>query len=161
MTRPADTCHASGAAIEPGTPYVAVLTEVVGEDGEARVERLSYLIETFENGSRPETPVLAAWRSVMPEPNAAPSLPLGDLRDVFEQLEGTDAAAAVTLRYLIALVLMRKKKLVLQRTEGEELVLSYRGEDGETRVVDPKLDHEALAEASERLGDLIGIGGAS
>ena len=184
LNRPDGVCAATGVTIEPGTAYQAVLVDP-GDSGADEPEpvpspeparRVCFALEAWRDGARPEAParVLAAWRSVMPEPSESGAMPMGDLRDVFEQLGQSDAAAAVTLRYLIALVLMRKKELVLERGEPGALLLAWREdrrasagldeaakEAALVRVTDPDLDEAALAEASAQLGELIGLEGAA
>ena len=161
LNRPDGVCVATGEPIAPGATYQAVLVEPGGPEGEDEpARRLCYGLGAWRDGARPAPParVLAAWTAVMPEPDAKPTLPMGELRDVFEELGESDATAAVTLRYLIALVLMRKKELVLERIEAGTLVLAWRedrrasaGHDAaskaaaEVRVRDPGLDEAALA----------------
>jgi len=178
LNRPDGVCAATGSVIEPGTAYQAVLVDPgeTGGDEPEPARRVCFTLDAWRGGARPGAParVLAAWRATMPEPSEKQSLPVGDLRDVFEQLGESDAAAAVTLRYLIALVLMRKKELALERGEPGALVLAWRedrkasaGHDEASReaalvrVTDPGMDEAALAEASAQLGELIGLEGAA
>ena len=86
--------------------------------------------------------------------------------DLFEQLAETTEPRQVTFRYLLALILMRKKVLVYERStpaKGDEpgvLVLRQRIKGGEGplfNVIDPGLDDDAVAQASEEIGQVMNL----
>ena len=104
-------CAASGRTLEVGERFVAVLVE----PAEGPLERLDYSIDAWEGGARPERPAFAAWRATVPEPSAKanPLIDDDELLDLFERPLGGDGDQ-LAFRYLLALVLIRRKKLVYE-----------------------------------------------
>jgi len=173
IARPTGVCAASGAPIGPGAEYMAVLVEV-GDDEALRRE--DYSIQAWAGGARPAPPgrVFSAWRTRMPDPRRARRTRIDDatLADLFEQLSEGDDQRRRTLRYLLALMLVRRKRL---RYEGTRLpgdapapgagqvsrgVLLVRWADAAQagaplEVPDPGLDEAAIAAASEELEALL------
>lgn len=138
---------------------MAVLVEA--EPG-APLVRQDYLESAWEGGARPSPPaeVFATWRMTMPEPGKKSSPLIGneELLDLFMQMCDRPGERAAGFRYLLALILLRKRLL---RSEGV-------GRDGSLRVrlatraseepgpvievADPKLDEASIAEAMEQIG---------
>ncbi|MEN0020269.1 MAG: hypothetical protein AAF747_05240 [Planctomycetota bacterium] len=161
-------CAATGQPLEPGEAIEVVLAEHPERD---ELDRLEFGVEAWDGGARPEPPlaVFAHWHSVAPEPNAKPRLLVEDaeLMDVFEQLAEATERKRLVFRYLLALILMRRKALVLegiQRGDPERLLVRPRGTDKESpaiEVVDPGMDDEAIAEGIEALSAVISPGAVS
>jgi len=160
------TCAASGVALSPGDPIVVALIE--GDDGEG-FARLDFAAETWNAGARPAPParLFGSWRSTVPEPNAptGPVIDAEGLMGMFEQLAEIDPdehADAVALRYLITLVLVRKRELVLDRVDRDasppELLVRPKGvahrEDEPTRVREPAPGAD-LSGILDQLGDAL------
>ncbi len=80
--------------------------------------------------------------------------------DLFIRSENEDHASNKSFRYVLALYLMRKKVLTLKsinREDGDEfLILQNSREEKETKVLNPKLDQEAILAVKEEIGKLIG-----
>lgn len=168
--RPTHQCASSGRRFEPGEVFVATLSEPE-EPGEELV-RHDFAAEAWERGARPEGTPIAVWRTREPADDRPRSL-LPDTDELWAMFEGLDAEAAgrgAVFRYLLALMLMRKRILGLvdQRVgDGGRpvLVLARRGAgpDGprETfEVTDPGMDQDAVAAGTEELGAVLGGGGA-
>ena len=116
--RSTGTCAATGRALSPGDPIVTALVEHPDAEG---FSRLDFTDVAWAAGSRPEPPasLYGFWRTVVPEPNA-PSGPVIDaegLLGLFEQLAEAEDPDRVALRYLITLVLVRKRELALDRVD--------------------------------------------
>lgn len=165
---PTRICAATGRPLATGEPYVAALVQV--PDAE-EFQRVDFSLEAWKQGARPRTPegrrlaVLGSWRGVIPEPGAKRRILIDDesLLDLFEQTgdEGPppEAGAEVAteadrraFRFLLALILMRKKLLICERTDRSGAMhVRPRGspkssEGGVLTVVeDPGLDEEAIA----------------
>lgn len=170
--RPTGVCAATGRRLEVGERYVAVLVEP--KDG-AGLVRLDFAADSWETGARPESParLFGFWRAVV-SPAGAKKRQLVDdaaLLDLFEQLEGAREPRKVAFRYLLTLVLVRKRLLTLEGSRpaksvepGVMLVRHKgtaqppeRGGDGPAfiEVVDPGLDRRAMEEGTEELASIL------
>lgn len=163
--RPTHRCAAGDRALSPGETYVAVLLEP--PESEELVRR-DYSLEAWESGARPELEPIAVWRAVESESTGQRSIIPGpeELLAMFEGLGDAEAEGrAATLRYLLALMLMRKRvlRLVDQRVgEGGRPVLQLArrggGKEGPVEtfeVVDPGMDEDAIATGIRELGTVL------
>ncbi|MEO0484266.1 MAG: hypothetical protein AAF138_11655 [Planctomycetota bacterium] len=151
-------CAATGAELPPHAPIVVVLLEAPGDE---RLTRLEFAADAWDSGARPETGpdegVFATWRTVRPDPTAKtdPFVDAGSLMELFESLAGADDRRRRVFRYVLALLLMRKKELVYEGQQAGELILRRRGPKDQERevyrVTDPGMDDEAIAAAVEQV----------
>lgn len=159
IARPSGVCAASGEPIEPGDRFIAAIVE--REGGEGQYERRDYCVGAWEGGARPDG-VFGFWRGVMPEPNAKPRQFIDDeaLLDLFDQLGESEEEKQVAFRYLLALILMRKRLLRhagsrRHAASGQDVILvRARGSDPDAppiEVRDPGMDEESVLAASEQL----------
>lgn len=168
IARPTGVCASSGRTLAAGERYIATLVE--GENG---LERRDFSLEAWEAGGRPEQPLFGSWRATMPSSDAPRRQLIEDdeLLDLFDQLGEAEEDSRLAFRYVLALILMRKKLLVYegQRREGGAAMLvrprgvplpPERGGDGPplVEVRDPGMDEEKIAEATEQLGMVISGG---
>lgn len=159
---PTRVCAASGEPLEVGAPYVATLVEHPEEDG---LRRVDFSAAAWDGGARPGPPLrlFGKWRSIVPDP-ASPRGPVVDsaeLTEILEQLDGVEDAAGKAFRFLVALLLLRKRKVVQLSSRPGVLVLRLRGDarDGPPlEVEDPGLDEAAMADAMVRLGTVVDFG---
>lgn len=176
IARPLRQCASTGDPIEPGDHFVAVLVDTPGEEALARQD---FSLEAWEGGARPEAPsaVFAFWRTIATEPNEHKKPLIGDdeLMDLFEQLGETEADDKLAFRYLLTLVLVRKRRLTYEggspadRASGRAGLMYVRpkgvslpperGGDGPPLidVVDPGLDDETVASVTEQLGQIMNL----
>lgn len=186
IARATGVCAATGRAIAVGEPFVAALAE---REDEERLERLDYSLEAWESGSRPAAPLrlFGHWRAIMqrPEDRRKPFIDDAALMDLFGQLEGATegeaggeaggagggAGGRVSFRYLLALMLIRKRLLkyegMRKEREGGRAVMLVRPTTpaGATpaelvEVIDPGMDEAAIAEAVEQLTAVLSDGGS-
>lgn len=161
--RATGVCAASGEALSPGDAIVAALIEHPENDGFAR---LDFSFDAWSGGARPEPPAVlfGFWKAVVPEPNAptGPVIDAEGLLGLFEQLAEADDPDRIALRYLIALVLVRKRELVLDRVDrsGAEPVLLVRPKGAAHREDEPTLVPEPPANVDvaailDQLGDAL------
>lgn len=177
--RPTGVCAATGRKLEIGEKYVAVLAEPKVGSG---LVRLDFAADAWDGGSRPESParVFGFWRAIVTPAGAKKRQLVDDaaLVDLFEQLEGATEPRKLAFRYLLALVLVRKRLLAMEGTRaakgaepGVMLVRHKgtaqppeRGGDGPPyiEVVDPGLDRRAMEEGTEELASILsdGAGGS-
>jgi len=164
--RPVGECAATGREIAPGATFVATLCESdeEREDGSTRTffHRLDFSIDAWESGSRPERLVFY-WRTAMPQPNERRDPFVDDeiLMNLFERLEGDDDPQRLAYRFVLGLILMRKKRLRSVRTEVKEnrsiWFMRRKGDPPEAppiEMIDPKLADERVREVADQLGEV-------
>lgn len=158
------TCAATGRPLVPGESIVAALCEVPpGDESGHEFIRRDYSAEAWDGGARP-TELVCFWRTTAPEPDAKKRLLVDDdtLVELFDRLEGDDRAQRLAYRWLLCLILLRKKMLRHLRVEregdSEWWLVQKRGLGDELppiRVRNPKIRDEDLQELSEHLGEVM------
>ena len=162
MSKGSGQCSATGEAIAPGSVFVAALVEMPGVAG---LQRLDFSLVAWEGGARPAGPAqcFGFWKTVY-QPTIKPKQPLLDdesLLEVFESTAEATDAKQVRFRYLLTLVLIRRRllRVVGNKTrEGVKVMhVLRRGEPDATpmEVVDPGMDDLSVADAMESLAPLI------
>jgi hypothetical protein len=120
-------CAATGAELVPGSVCHSVLVEREGQ-----VVRLDYSHEGWKG--TPEG-AIGAWSCIVPKPHEArrETLDTNALMSCFEQLSEEASPAREGLRYILALLLHKKRRLRFEgsRTEGEDEYLQIAGAHGE------------------------------
>lgn len=175
--RPGNRCAVSGRDLAVGEPFVGALMEVPEVDDLARVDicpeawvasrgpetHVVEIIETRDGEQvRAKRRVFAYWHGVIPESNkkADPLIGADSLMGIFDSLEGTDEPRRLAFRYVLTLLLVRKRLLVLEGqrpADGDQpAVLLVRrradGPEGEiVEVIDPGLDEGSVVEVTEQL----------
>lgn len=164
IARSAGACAASGRVLAPGERVVVALIERTDDGG---LDRLDFAEEAWDAGARDPAGrrVFAHWRGVQPEPNAKPRQFIDDdsLLDLFHRLgesgsEGGDGKRRAAFRYVLALILCRKRLLVHEGSAPGALLVRARGSDpgsAPIRVEDPGLDESMLAAATEQVGAVL------
>lgn len=163
VARPTRVCAATGEPIPAGDRFVACLTTTPDSE---EIERLDYSLAAWSGGARPAPPrlVFGTWRSVMPAEGAKGPVLLGpeEMLDLFEQLEGAEEPERLAFRYVLALLLVRKKQLVFVGDRGGSMLVRPKGADPEQppmEVVDPGMDESRIVEVSQQLDALLADGG--
>lgn len=162
ISRPTGACAHSGQPIGAGEKYIAALVE---RQGAEELERVDYTVAAWDAGQRPHPPLylFASWRATMPTPDAKKQqLALGDeeLLDLFEQLSDAGDIKKQAFRFLLSLLLIRKKVL---RYEGQRTGIMLVREVGTDtslpplEVVDPGSAPEAISSAIEQLGAIMNL----
>jgi hypothetical protein len=177
IARPTGVCAGTGATIAPGEPLVAVLLEGPDE----RLQRRDYTPGAWDNGPGsavlgPESAtgridglrVVGFWRGIMPEPGESRRRFIDDraLTDLFEQLgEGEPDAKRAAFRYVLALILVRKRLLRLEPGGpggagggGPRRWPKAPPEQNPIHVPDPGMTEEAVADVIEQLGGVLSDG---
>jgi len=158
ISKVTERCRRCGRELAPGEEIVAT----VRESGEEFV-RQDFCPACWDGEDSPRGgDVLGVWRSAVPRPDQKKKLFVDDelLVNFFERLEGADDPAKVNFRFVLALVLMRKKLLHYERAEpredGTELwKMRFRGSDQTVDVTNPNMDEEKIAQVSEHLGEIL------
>lgn len=155
IARPTGRCAASGAPLTQGDRFVAALVERAG----GAVDREDFAASAWDSGARPSGPLIAFWRGVMPASTAkAPArLDNAELLELFERLGSEVEGQGAALRYVLALLLIRRRVLRYAGEKAGVLRLSDGAEGPLIEVKDPGLDPAALSAVAERFGELAGL----
>jgi len=165
----AEVCAATGRTLEPGEAHVAALLERAGD---TTLTRVLYASDAWARGVElPEGATLFGfWKRCVPDPGDARAHALvsdDEVMDLFEQLEDAERDGQRVFRYLLALMLLRKKRIEMVRLEPPSgdaparLIVRRRVKGGGTdpyEVVDPRMDDDAIAEGIESLGRVVLMG---
>jgi len=151
-------CAACGKQMAAGEEFVATIVEA----GEEFV-REDFCNGCWDGGGR-EQPrrLFGVWHARVPESKEKKHLFVDDelLIDFFRRLDGADEPVKVQFRFVLALILMRKKLLVYERSrrsgDGRDVwTMRFKGSDETCQVVDPHLDDEKIAAVSRQLGEIL------
>lgn len=154
MPRRSDRCCVTGRVFEIGESFWVVLRQTP-----AGYERADYALDHAPADTLDDE--LARWRTRRPEPKTQQTAPTdrAALLKLFQSLDA-DEPQHVQLRFVLALLLWRKKVLNLTDTEqgdaGEWWVFRRIGEEGEMhRVLRPELDETAAEQLGAQLESLL------
>jgi len=167
IIRTQDICAQTGRALDIGEEHIAALIETPEDESLVRVV---YTLDAWFKGPNlaPGATLFGFWKRTVPESDEQPKQLVSqeEMFDLFEQLEEATAHKQLVFRYLLALILMRKKMLVFERSTPATksahgvLVVRQRQRGGEGQlyeVIDPGLDEETIAQASEELGQIMNL----
>jgi hypothetical protein len=154
VARPHGVCSVCGEAIPPESKFMAALRET--PEG---FERLDVSTECWEKLDRQN--VIAFWKTTMPRPEARKKLFVDDevLCNLFERLAETTEPAKVNFRFVLGLILMRKRLLVYETTRKEEAgeiwMMRLKGRETVLEMVNPHLKEEQVQDVSRQLGEIL------
>ena len=155
-------CAATGTHLEPGSPCIVALVERE-DDLSAPLARMDFSDAGWNSPQRPKG-VIAFWRAIVAAPNEKRRGFVDDqtLLGLFDRLGGDERPHRVRFRFVLMLLLVRKKLLRVSGTEsasGVETwhVLPRGAAEGESpvAVVNPKLDEAAMKEVTDQLGEVL------
>ena len=152
--RPAGTCAATGKPIQAGDKFHAALRETP-----TGFERLD--ISTDAWADFPKTDLLASWQTTMPAAEAKKKIFVDDevLLELFERLADASEPAKLNFRFVLGLILMRKRLLIYENTrvdgEKEFWTVRRRGRDGNLDLLNPRLDEQQITEVSQQLSQIL------
>lgn len=164
--RPSETCTATGDPLAPGDRIVSLLLL----DDTHGTRRIDVAESAWDGGWRPwqagEAPhdTIALWRGFAQKPrDKSNNRPVDDedLVALFDQIAEPQDAQTVELRYVLAWMLVRRRRL---RFEGQRRgnlrvrrVTATGGliDDQPIEVADPGLDEDQLEQAMDRVAGLL------
>jgi hypothetical protein len=153
-------CTACEKPIPPGETLVALAR--LSEEELIREDYHPPCWESLQDDPRNDPDVLGTWRTRVPKPEEKKKLLIDDalIINFFERLDGQDDPSRINFRYVLALILMRKRILVyegMERDDDEREIWNMRmkGSDKYHRVIDPQLDESSIASVSSQLGDIM------
>src|SRR5262249_49393958 len=147
-------CALSGRDLQPGEKFYSVLMEVDG-----KFVRQDYSSEAWQG---PPHGSFSFWAGRIPpgEQNQRTVIDDDLLLDCLQRLEGESEPARVNFRYVVALLLMRRKRLRFEeaRTEGDQeiLVLRCPRTRNTYRVRNPQLGEEEMAAVQDEVFQVLG-----
>ena len=154
VPRPAGKCAACGRDIVAGDKFIAAVRETA-----IGLERIDLLPDCWQSFDRAN--LLGFWQTTMPAAEEKRKLFVDDevLCTLFERLADAAEPAKINFRFMLALVLMRKRFIVYENTlheEGQDIwVVRIKGRDDRLRLIDPKLNEQEMAEVSRQLGQIL------
>jgi hypothetical protein len=197
IERPTGRCAFTGKPLEPGEDYMATLIEAPPppeeEAGASKaatageqtgLKRLDVSMAAWEEGQRPDR-LFSHWRATVPHPNEKKKLFVDNdvLLQLFRRLGDADQLERLAFRFVLGLILMRKKMLRYDGTTKKTAPGSTPGSDGQVAeqdywlmtpkldvskgplgkwddegtmlVLDPHLDDERIQQVTEQLGEIL------
>ena len=155
VPRPAGVCAVSGRPIEPGEKFVAAVRETP-----TGLERLDVSPEAWADFDRSN--LLGFWQTTMPRPEQKPRKLFVDdevLCTLFERLADTSEQSKLHFRFVLGLILMRKRIVLFEASRHEEgrdvWVVRLKGREDRLDLVDPKLTEAQVADVSQQLGEIL------
>jgi hypothetical protein len=147
-------CAITGRELRPGEPYFTALLEAGGQ-----FVRQDYCKEAWVG---PPQGAFSFWSGRVPA-NNEPARPKVDddlLMECFERLEGQTEPRRMSFRYVVALLLMRRKRLKFEeaKSEAEHEVLVLRCSRTGTKhdVVNPGLTEDEMTAVQEEVFKVLG-----
>ena len=146
-------CSGTDRNIEPGEEYFAALVETA--EG---LQRRDFCSE-YWNEKRPE--VYCFWKTRMQQPDQKKKLFVDDdmLISFFDRLATETDIERLSFRFVLMLILMRKRKLKYDSTRsenGQEIWhLRLTGTEQYVDVVNPNLDQSRIEQLSGQLGQIL------
>jgi hypothetical protein len=154
VIRPIGKCHICQADIAIGQKLMTGLRET--PEGLHRVDVCGNCWAAFD-----KTDLLGFWQTTMPPATAKKKVFIDDevLFELFERLGDAQEPAKISFRFVLGLILMRKRRLVYEatRTENEAEIwsLKVRGADRHLEMINPRLDEDRIIEVTAQLGDIL------
>lgn len=154
LKRAEECCSGCGRGLRTGD---VVTTLELGADSFTRKE---WCASCFEER---EPPAFSFWKRTLAKGQPRRRLDLAYLAELFRRLEGREDAVAKRLRWIAALLLLRRKLLEERGRSSvdgrEQLHLAFRREEKEWCVEDPGLDAEAFQSIEADLGRIFDLEG--
>jgi hypothetical protein len=153
INKPLGQCCGSGRKIESGEEYYGALVET-----EQGLQRRDFSNEYWE---REKPPVYCFWKTKLAAPNEKKQLFVSDdmLMAFFERLAPETDPEKVSFRFVLALVLMRKRRLKYDATKmdaGREIWrLRIPGDKDLVEVVNPHLAEEQVETLTSQIGQIL------
>jgi hypothetical protein len=144
----------TGNAIAPGDKLMAALRET--PEG---MERLDISLDAWKEFDHAD--LLAFWQTTMPHHEQKKKVFVDDavLCDLFERLADRSEENKIAFRFVLGLILMRKRLLVYEGARKEQdrdiWAVRFRGKDQMMDLLDPHLNEEKVAVVTQQLGAIL------
>ena len=147
-------CTVTGRELRPGEKFYSVLLQEGG-----KLVRQDYAAEAWQG---PPDGAFSFWSGRVPAAEQGRKLRIDDdlLADCFQRLEGQSEPAQVNFRYVVALLLMRRKRFKFEeaRAEGGQEVLRLRcaRTGAQYDVVNPRLTEDEMVAVQDEVFKVLG-----
>ena len=154
VAKPQGICSITQQPIAPGEKFMAALRETP-----AGFERLDISLGAWPQFDRKD--VIGFWQTVMPKHEQKKKVFVDDqvLCDLFERLSDITEPAKINFRFVLGLILMRKRMVIYEtsRSEGERELWTVRmkGRDDKLDLVNPKLGEQEVLDVSQQLSEIL------
>jgi hypothetical protein len=149
-------CSGTGKRFEVGEEYYSAL--VLSENG---FERLNFSQEYWQE-NKPQ--VYCFWKTKMLSPDQKKKKLFIDddmLMAFFDRLEQETEDERINFRFVLTLILMRKRKLKYESSKkdgtSEVWTMKVTGQDRQVEVINPELAEDQIAELSEQMGEILQV----
>jgi hypothetical protein len=148
-------CAITGRELKPGERYYSVLLDEGGT-----FTRKDYSVEVWQG---PPEGAFSFWQSRLATGQGPRRLVIDDelLVECFHRLEGQEETNKLSFRFVLALLLMRRRRFKLEETRREDgrdvLVLRCPRTGARHKVLDPGLSDEDLESVQDDVFRAIGV----
>ena len=155
IDKPLGQCWGSGKKIEYGEEYFGALVET--DEG---LERRDFCADYWQE-QKPD--VFCYWKTKLPHPDQKKHIFVDDemLMAFFERLGKETEQEKINFRFVLTLILMRKRRLKYDssetRADKEIWRLRITGENQFVEVVNPHLDEEQIEQLSSQIGEILQV----
>jgi hypothetical protein len=156
IEKPLGHCWGTGKKIEYGEEYFAALVET--EEG---LQRRDFCAEYWQ-GKKPE--VFCYWKTKLPHPDQKKQIFVDDemLMAFFERLGQEAEQEKINFRFVLALILMRKRRLKYDSSKIEDGNEVWRlrivgGDKQFVEVTNPNLTEEQIDQLSSQLSQILQV----
>jgi len=156
VDKPLGQCYGTGRKIEPGEEYFGALIEI--EEG---LQRRDFCADYWES-EKPS--VFCYWKSKLPRSDEKKRIFVDDnmLMAFFERLENETEQEKVNFRFVLALILMRKRLLKYDATRDKDdkeiwrlRIVGDKSSGNRVEVINPHLDEEQVSQLSSQIGQIL------
>lgn len=154
IAAPARLCASTGIELHPGDRVVSALVDEAG-----KFVRRDFAAQAF---TEPPAGTIAWWHGRIPT-SAKPKKPSYNedvLLDLFRHLAEATDSARVNFRYVVALLLMRRKRLKfedLKKVNGQDVLVVRDAKTGtKYDAIDPRLTEDSIVEVQAEVFAALG-----
>jgi hypothetical protein len=154
VARAQGKCQICSKDIAPGNKLMAALRETP-----VALERVDVCLDCWQAFDR--TGLLGFWQTIVPQPSAKRPMFVDDdvLCELFERLADAQEPAKINFRFVLGLILMRKRRIVYESSRVEQdreiWTVRLKGREDRLEMVNPKLDDQQAAEVSGQLSQIL------
>ena len=154
VARARGQCVVCQTPIEPQQPLMAALKETpIG------FERLDICLNCWPTFDK--TDLIGFWKTSMPLVEQKKKLFVDDevLCQLFERLADATEPAKLNFRFVLGLILMRKRLIVYESSRNEETreiwQVRFKGKEEIFDLLNPRLDESQVLDVSNQLGEIL------